>query len=201
MRDLGIAVTAGADALGFVVDVPSSLRNLKADDAERLMEHTPVFISKVLVTVPENIESLVDLCNRLRPEAAQVHGVHDVIGLRKKLACTKLIGAVNEESLNSPNINSELAYYDAVLIDSAVEGKYGGTGTVHDWKVSRSLMLRIKPKPLILAGGLNPANVKSAIQTVQPYAVDVSTGVETKPGCKDPEKVVEFIHKVKEVKP
>jgi len=82
-----------------------------------------------------------------------------------------------------------------------VEGKYGGTGTVHDWKVSRSLMLRIKPKPLILAGGLNPANVKSAIQTVQPYAVDVSTGVETKPGCKDPEKVVEFIHKVKEVKP
>ena len=198
-RDLETAVAAGADALGFVVDVPSSPRNLKAEEAETLMKHTPVFISKVLVTVPENSYSLISLCERLRPDALQVHEVYDIDALCKKPLHPKLIMAVNEKTLNSPHINSEFANFDAVLIDSVVEGKQGGTGTIHDWSVSRSLRVRIKPKPLILAGGLNPDNVKSAIQTVQPYAVDVSTGVEMEPGLKDPEKVFEFISKAKEV--
>jgi phosphoribosylanthranilate isomerase len=199
MRDLEVAAGAGADALGFIVNVPSSPRNLKVDDAERLMKHTPVFVSKVLVTVPENINTLTELWNRLKPDLVQVHQVQDAAGLRKNLTQTPLIGAINEKSLSSPHIQRELAYYDAVLIDSAVEGKYGGTGTVHNWRASHSLMLQIKPKPLILAGGLTPLNVKTAIQTVQPYAVDVSTGVEREPGIKDQEKVIEFISKAKEV--
>jgi phosphoribosylanthranilate isomerase len=198
MRDLEVAAGAGADALGFIVNVPSSPRNLKIDDAENLMRHTPVFVSKVLVTVPEDINSLNALCNRLRPDLVQVHQVLDAVDLRKNLKHIPLIGAFNEKS-SSPHIHRYLKSYDAVLIDSSVEGKYGGTGTVHNWRASHTLMLQIKPKPLILAGGLTPLNVKTAVQTVQPYAVDVSTGVERETGLKDPEKVVEFINKAKEV--
>ncbi len=89
--------------------------------------------------------------------------------------------------------------FDAVLVDSFVSGKFGGTGRVHDWELSKRVKRLIHPKPLILAGGLNPENVQDAVRAVQPYAVDVSTGVESQPGIKDSKKVFEFIKNAKEV--
>jgi phosphoribosylanthranilate isomerase len=90
--------------------------------------------------------------------------------------------------------------FDAVLLDSFVNGKYGGTGRVHDWKLSRNIRDRLNPIPLILAGGLTPFNVTEAVKIVHPYAVDVSTGVESSPGVKDSRKMFEFINNAKKVK-
>jgi phosphoribosylanthranilate isomerase len=89
--------------------------------------------------------------------------------------------------------------FDAVLVDSFVAGRFGGTGKVHDWELSKRVRQKVHPKPLILAGGLNPENVQDAVRVVKPYAVDVSSGVESQPGIKDSKKVFEFIKNAKEV--
>jgi phosphoribosylanthranilate isomerase len=87
---------------------------------------------------------------------------------------------------------------DAVLTDSCVPGAHGGTGKPHNWNVSRAIKELIAPTPLILAGGLTPGNVRAAIETVRPYAVDVSSGVEARAGIKDPAKIRAFIRAVTE---
>ncbi|MCW3981804.1 MAG: phosphoribosylanthranilate isomerase [Candidatus Bathyarchaeota archaeon] len=201
-EDLATAVEAGADAVGFVVEVPSSPRTLTLERAEKMMINTPVFVKNVVVTVPESLNELTEIYNRLRPDILQIHG-HNLSdsALREKFANTRLIRAVQakservvEEAVKAANM------FDAVLVDSFVPGRFGGTGMVHDWELSRRVKRVIHPKPLILAGGLNPENVRNAVSVVKPYAVDVSTGVESQPGVKDPEKVFAFIKNAKEVK-
>ncbi len=77
-------------------------------------------------------------------------------------------------------------------MDSFTKDQYGGTGKVHDWTVSMQIKEAVAPVPVILAGGLKPENVKEAILTVKPYAVDVASGVEASPGVKDHEKGQRF---------
>ena len=89
--------------------------------------------------------------------------------------------------------------FDAILFDSFAHGKHGGTGIIHDWNLSQHVKEVIHPKPLILAGGLNPENVAEAVRTAQPYAVDVSSGVERQPGIKDHKRIIEFIKNAKDV--
>jgi phosphoribosylanthranilate isomerase len=91
-----------------------------------------------------------------------------------------------------------MSSFNAVLIDSYTAGKLGGTGKTHNWELSRSIRELIQPKPLILAGGLNQHNVIKAITQVKPYAVDVSSGVESSPGIKSTKKIYEFVKKAKE---
>ena len=105
--------------------------------------------------------------------------------------------AVNDQAVSHAAL-SLAARCDAVLTDSCVPGAHGGTGIPHDWAVSRAIRERIAPTPLILAGGLTPGNVRAAIETVRPYAVDVSSGVEIRPGIKDHAKIRAFIEAVTE---
>ncbi|MCW4045848.1 MAG: phosphoribosylanthranilate isomerase [Candidatus Bathyarchaeota archaeon] len=202
-EDLDAAVKAGTDAVGFVVGVASSPRNLSMGKAAKLFRQVPPFVKSVLVTVPTSIEELVETCRKLNPDAVQIHrnDPNDAALLRETLPNTALIGAVNA---NSPDALETAAttskIFDAVLIDSLADGQYGGTGTVHDWKMSQLIKRVIHPTPLILAGGLNPANVAEAIRVVQPYAVDVSSGVEHQPGIKDNQKIIEFVKNAKNVK-
>ncbi len=199
-EDLNAAAAAGADAVGFVVGVDSSSRNISLANAEKLIKQVPPFIKTVIVTVPANLQELMVTRKALNPDAMQIHGEHlyDVVTIREKLPNTLLIGAVK---VNSPNVVSNAAeaaeMFDAVLLDSFVQGKHGGTGVVHDWNISQRVRQLIYPKPLILAGGLTPENVAEAVRTVEPYAVDVSSGVEQQPGIKDYQKMVEFVRNAK----
>jgi phosphoribosylanthranilate isomerase len=199
-EDLDAASMAGADAVGFVVGVASSPRNISLEDAEKLMRQVPPFVKTVLVTVPTGLEELVATCEELNPDAVQVHGerLQDFGAIRDKLPYRLLIGSVK---VNIPaavgNATDVAKVFDAVLLDSFVQGKHGGTGVVHDWNMSKHVRRLIHPKPLILAGGLNPENVAAAVRTVEPYAVDVSTGVERQPGIKDHQKMVEFVKNAK----
>jgi len=203
-EDLALAAAAGADAVGFVVGVSSSPRNLCLERAEELIKLAPIFLVKsVLVTVPRSTNDLLKIYERLSPDTIQIHGesLPDVRSLREKLPNTPLIRGINVNPVNALEAASEASKsFDAILLDSSIHGRHGGTGVVHDWNLSKRLKQAIHPKPLILAGGLNPENVKDAICTVQPYAVDVCTGVEACPGIKDPEKVLAFIEKAREVK-
>jgi len=200
-EDLVTAVEAGADAVGFVVNVPSSSRNLTPEKAERLMKNTPVFVKNVVVTVPKRLSELVEIYERLRPGILQIHG-YNLSGsvIREKLANTCLIRGIQvksdhavDEAVKATNT------FDAILVDSFVPGRFGGTGQVHNWELSKRVRQKVHPKPLILAGGLNPENVQDAVRIVKPYAVDVSSGVESQPRIKDSKKVFEFIKNAKEV--
>lgn len=202
-EDLAIAVAAGADAVGFIVGVTSSPRNLTLKEAEKLIKQVPIFVDSVVVTVKNGINLLSKIYGKLRPDALQIHGenLSEASIIREKIHDARLIKAVYMKTSNVIKAAMEASSsFDAVLLDSFVYGKHGGTGIVHDWDLSKRVKQVIHPKPLILAGGLNPENVKDAIRAVQPYAVDVSTGVESRPRIKDSEKVLAFIQNAKEVR-
>jgi phosphoribosylanthranilate isomerase len=201
-EDLDAAVEAGADAVGFVVGVASSPRNPSLKKTESLIEQVPLFVKSVLVTVPRSIEDFTAY-EKLNPDVIQIHGdnLHATEAIKLKFPNIIFIRGVNAQVTNDLEAVAKTAkLFDAVLFDSFVEGRYGGTGVVHNWEISRRVRQVIQPKPLILAGGLNPENVAEAVRTVEPYAVDVSSGVEQKPGVKSNHKIVEFIKNAKDVK-
>jgi phosphoribosylanthranilate isomerase len=202
MEDLEMACRLGADAVGFVVDVSKSPRNLSLEAAEKLMDKVPIFTKSVLVTVLEDPGRVISLYERLKPDVIQVHGgtLEEISALRRDLPEAHLIGAVSVKSESEIQTAMKLiSFFDAVLADSYSPNKFGGIGVIHDWSISSRIREALYPKPLILAGGLNPENVKEAVRIVKPYAVDVSTGVESQPGLKDPEKIRAFIEGAKSV--
>jgi len=144
---------------------------------------------------------LKKIYKQLQPDGVQIYGkkYQDAQIIRKYLPYTKLIKAIHLQPDNVDESSFKFSSFDAVLIDSYVEGKYGGTGKVNDWKLSKIIRNKLDPTPLILAGGLTPNNVEKAIHIVNPYAVDVSSGVEASPGIKDPKKVIEFVQNAKKV--
>ena len=196
-EDLEVAVDAGADALGFVVDVPESPRSISLDRAQDLVETTPPFVQSVLVSVFDTVDQLETLCSCLAPDAVQVTGTLPRDAICEQFRGIRLIHAVAVNDQAGVVLPSAVRC-DAVLTDSCVPGAHGGTGKPHNWNVSRAISELIAPTPLILAGGLTPGNVRAAIETVRPYAVDVSSGVEARAGIKDPAKIRAFIEAVTE---
>lgn len=199
LEDLYASVDAGADALGFIVDVPSSPRNLSLEKAEELMKETNIFVKKVAVTVFRSVDQIIKIYRELKPDVIQVHG--GPLSVEEKLSLSKRVPVIKAISVRGENAIKEALedarFFNAILADSYVPNKYGGAGATHDWSISRRIRNRISPKPLILAGGLNPRNVRDALLTVRPFAVDVSSGVESKPGVKDRGKIMAFIKEVR----
>jgi phosphoribosylanthranilate isomerase len=201
-EDLDVAAAAGADAVGFVVGAPASPRNLSLETAAKLLRQVPPFVKSVIVSLSASVDVLVETCSDLNPDVVQLHGesLRNAEYVREELSNMTLIGAVNA---NLPSaLETALAaskIFDGILLDSLSQGQYGGTGIVHDWTSSIRIKQAIHPAPLILAGGLNPANVAEAVRVVHPYAVDVSSGVEQQPGVKDHQKMVDFVKNAKDV--
>ncbi|MDF0591149.1 phosphoribosylanthranilate isomerase [Candidatus Methanocrinis natronophilus] len=191
------AVAFGADAVGFVVEIPRSKRSIGRDEARRLIEGLPPFVSSVIVVEPDSVEEAANLALDTGADALQVNdylSLEDLSALAD-IVPQKLVAAVPAAPgiLDRAQALQEVA--DALLVDSSDGGELGGTGKVHDWNLSASLVKDIGV-PIILAGGLDPGNVAEAIDTVRPYAVDVSSGVETG-GLKDPEKIEAFLLEVR----
>jgi phosphoribosylanthranilate isomerase len=201
VEDLQAAVSSGADALGFIVGVPSSTRNLSLEKAASLVRQVPVFTSSVLVMVPGALDDLTDAYEMIRPNILQVHGdgIPSVEEIREAIPGAPLIKGIRSKPGEAVRAPEEVAGFDAVLLDTFSPGRLGGTGVIHDWRISEKIRKSLGPRRLILAGGLDPSNVQEAIRTVRPYAVDVSTGVESSPGIKDHEKIASFIENVREV--
>jgi phosphoribosylanthranilate isomerase len=201
LEDVNAALNEGADALGFVVGSPSSPRNLPLPKAKKLMRTARVFSTRVAVTSNRDPKRVLKICMVLRPEALQLHYhtpklVHLV---QKEQPATRLILAtpIGDGSCVR-QAKTASRYSDAILADSPNHTGTGGTGVVHDWNLTATIRSTIYPHPLILAGGLTAKNVKAAIKTVKPFAVDVSSGVERTVGVKDSRKIKEFIMNAKE---
>jgi phosphoribosylanthranilate isomerase len=200
LEDLQMVVSAGADAVGFIVNVPSSPRSISITEAKSLILATPPFVTTVIVTVADLPSQVVEIYQQTYPQVLQVHGLNaHAHVLRTRLPHASIIGALpaQETSLKTAKLLS--ADFNALLVDSYSSKKHGGTGRTHDWTLSKKIKTTIAPVPVILAGGLNPSNVLHAIQIVRPYAVDVASGVESQPGKKDNHKVIDFIQNVKKL--
>lgn len=185
------AAKAGADALGFIF-VPESKRYVKPQLAREIISSLPPGVDAVGVfvnTPTSEINQIAAYCNL---DIIQLHGKEktgDYSDLsRQVIKCIKV-----KSKLNVTQIDTIKA--DAVLLDTYHPQMAGGTGKTFDWNIAGKIKTT---KPIILAGGLNPNNVMEAIKTVKPFAVDVSSGVETG-GVKDISKIREFIKKAKEV--
>lgn len=200
IRDPGArdaAVASGADAVGFVVEIPRSRRSIGRKEAKSLIRGLPPFVSSVVVMEPKSAAEAASIALDTGADVLQVNGTlaaEDLSTLREMVAA-RLVATVPAVpgALEEARRIAEVA--DALLVDSQEGGKLGGTGAVHDWNLSADLVEAVGA-PVILAGGLSPENVAEAIRAVGPYAVDVSTGVETE-GIKDPAKIAAFLREVR----
>lgn len=184
------AALAGADAIGFVF-YPPSPRFISVDRAIEIREALPPFVQTVALFVNPGAAEVGEVVARVRPSMLQFHGEEAPefcgrFGTPWLKACRVKQGVDLLEYFRSyPGASGWLA-------DAFVEG-YGGAGQIFDW----SLVPAQRDKPLVLSGGLAQGNVREAVRRVKPWAVDVSSGVESAKGIKDAAKIAAFIQEVK----
>lgn len=196
-QDARTVIQAGADAVGFLVGITHLAEDqISKQSAKEIIAGLPPFVSSVLVTHLTDASEIVRLASYLRVNTVQIHDyipASAVDAVRRQLPCCKIIKAIHvlEEAEALALLHEFENHCDAILLDSRTKERLGGTGKTHDWHISAKIVARSKI-PVVLAGGLHPDNVYDAVRTVNPYAVDVNSGVELK-GYKSYEKIRRFI--------
>ncbi|MCL5123194.1 MAG: phosphoribosylanthranilate isomerase [Deltaproteobacteria bacterium] len=180
VEDASFAAAMGADALGFVF--ASSPRQMSLDKALEIIRSLPPFVQTVGVFVDADIEEVIFFRNRLRLDLVQLSGSETDAYIRA--LGSRVIKTVHVANGFKPA--PDIFTSATILLDTAAHGLQGGTGKAFDWDLAGDVAIK---RPVILAGGLTPDNVATAVKRVQPYAVDVSSGVEIEPGRKDHDKI------------
>ena len=191
--DLQAVADAGADAVGIVTEVTvDTPREVAPDRAADLVAAAPPFLSTVLVSMPDTATRAVELAGAVAPDAIQLHGEFDDEDVRyvRRETRADVITAVDAD--DADRVRGYDGVADAILLDSTTEDGAGGTGETHDWHAARALVDDLAT-PVVLAGGLSPENVADAARAVEPYAVDVSSGVERSGGEKDHAAITAFV--------
>jgi phosphoribosylanthranilate isomerase len=193
LEDAHVAVASGAHALGFVFH-PASPRYIAPEKAAAIINTLPPFTMAVgvFVNLPATeVERIADRCGL---HAVQLHG-----GESPEECSAHRRPVIKAVRFDPAKGNLGLARYavSSVLIDTTVVGAWGGTGVPVDWELLNQFLeseTEAVRRRLVLAGGLDPHNVREAVRLVKPFAVDVSTGVEVEPGIKDHQKIKEFMN-------
>ena len=188
------AIEAGADYLGFNF-YPKSVRFIEKSacaEITSVLKREHPQIKLVGVFVNSSVEEIKDILQTCHLDLAQLHGdeTPEIFAQLTPHAFRAFRG------IPESNAGYERDEAPTMLIDAAVKGVYGGSGVTADWAAAAELA---KKYPLLLAGGLTPENVADAVRQVQPWGVDVASGVESAPGEKDAEKMVQFVKAVREV--
>ncbi|NOX38367.1 MAG: phosphoribosylanthranilate isomerase [Calditrichaeota bacterium] len=196
-----LLVAAGVDWLGFPFRLEYHAEDTTVEAAAEIIRELPETVSPVLITYLNQVEAILQLAEMLGVRHIHLHGHVSVDVLRELRRQRKdlfLIKSLVVKDNQVEELARAVAVY-APLVDAFITDTYdprtgasGATGKTHDWRVSRRLV-EISPRPIILAGGLNPENVEKAIEFVRPAGVDVHTGVEDSRGNKDPERVRRFV--------
>jgi len=191
LEDAIMAVEAGADALGFVF-FRGSPRFISPEQAAAVIRHLPPFVQTVGLFVNEEPDTVNSIAERCGLDLVQLHGEEtpDYCGaIRRRVI--KAFRVKDASSLDDlPNYRVA-----APLLDAWSPAAHGGTGTTFNWEIAARAAAS---RSIILAGGLTPENVAGAIAAVRPYAVDVSSGVESGPGKKDAARVRAFVCAVRQ---
>jgi len=204
LAEAHLAVQYGASALGLVSAMPSGPGIISERLIAEIAAAAPPAIATFLLTSLQSAREIIDQQRRLGANTIQIcdcltTGSYDE--LRDELPGIKLVQVIHVGGESSIADAQRVGpHVDAILLDSGNQQlaikELGGTGRRHDWQISRRIREAI-PLPLFLAGGLNAANVREAIETVRPYGVDVCSGVRTAGGL-DPEKLAAFVAAVRD---
>ncbi len=197
--EASLAISLGASALGLVSEMPSGPGVIDEETIRRIADGVPPAVSSFLLTSRQDVNSIVAQQKRTGVSTIQIvdeisPGSHEA--LREALPGIRFVQVIHVMDEGSVDEATAVApYVDALLLDSgnpklAVK-ELGGTGRTHDWALSRKICDAV-PKPVFLAGGLNASNVRTAIEEVSPFGVDVCSGVRTD-GKLDETKLEGFI--------
>jgi phosphoribosylanthranilate isomerase len=196
LEDALTAVESGADALGFVF-YPKSKRKVDEAAVQRIIVELPHYVEKIGVFVEESASVMEQVADATGLTGIQLHltAIRDSMKLTTRINYVALSATVAEQLGALAND----AAIKAVFIDSGTATDPGGTGKVFDWQKARAALAPLRERfKLVVAGGLTPSNVAEAIRILEPWGVDVSSGVESSPGKKDPAKIMAFIQAVRQ---
>jgi phosphoribosylanthranilate isomerase len=190
------AIDSGADLLGFNF-VATSPRYVTPAKARRMVMRLPGNISAVGVFANESEEAMLEIARSVGLDQLQLHGDESPAMVARLARSGRRLGVIKAVRVKKPFRARQLAAFkraDAILLDGFSRKARGGTGKTFDWRVARRAKRHGR---IFLAGGLTPENVGEAIRTARPYAVDVCSGVESRPGKKDPQRMKNLVRAVK----
>ncbi len=193
IEDAQLTVDAGVDAIGLVF-YENSPRFVNHSQAQAISQAMPAFVTRVALFKDADKQTIQSTLDNVEIDLIQFHGSESVEFCEQfTLPYIKAIGMKAAQCDADYLIASAKTYSTAkaLLLDGHAPGEAGGTGETFDWSSIAAIN-----KPIVLAGGLTTANVKQAIDTVHPFAVDVSSGVESAPGIKDKSLITEFMQQV-----
>ena len=196
LDDALVAVTAGADELGFNF-YRKSPRYIPPSDAREIIKGLPAETVKVGVFVNQSLEEILKIANQVGLDAIQLHGneSYEFVSQLHRKTAKEIIKAVRpEDGLDLGDIMDFDAH--AIMVDASSGDKFGGSGRLADWDFARDVWTM--HGTVYLAGGLSEANVGEAVRYVKPYAIDACSRLESSPGKKDPDKVAAFIKAAKQ---
>ncbi len=193
LADAKLAVELGADALGFNF-YEKSVRNISPADAYRIIQKLPEKIEAAGVFVNWSPEAIIALARAVDLDTVQLHGDEPAATARKLANYFQVTKAMRVgKGFRLSQLKPFQSAVRAFLFDADKSGQFGGTGQRTDWIIARRAA---RTHDIILAGGLTPENVAESILTVRPYAVDVASGVESRPGKNDRAKLRQFFAEV-----
>jgi phosphoribosylanthranilate isomerase len=190
--DAKLAIDAGADMLGFNFYAKSP-RYIAPAKARRIARRLPKHVSAVGVFVNETDEKMLAIAHSVGLDRLQLHGDEAPVDVARLSHSLPVIKAVRARKPFRVSQLSQFKRASAILLDGFDRRLRGGTGKTFDWRLAKSANRYAR---IFLAGGLTPGNIGEAIRTAQPYAVDVCSGVESKPGKKDPARIEALMNAV-----
>ena len=197
LNDARAAIESGADYLGFNF-YPKSVRFIEKESCAEItsaLKHEYPQIKLVGVFVNSSVDEVKAILETCHLDLAQLHGDEPPEMLESfNGKAFKAIRLTSESAETSVYPFLKSAFPPAILVDAAVKGVYGGSGVTADWSAAAELA---KKYPLLLAGGLTPENVAEAVGRVNPWGVDVASGVESALGEKDAAKMIQFVKEIK----
>ncbi|MBO4245366.1 MAG: HAD hydrolase-like protein [Bacilli bacterium] len=203
VNDAKMCIAAKADIIGILVGQEHSSTDFVSKEvAKEICDYAKNFIDVALVTHITNADEIISLTNYIGNNIIQLHSdikESEVLKIHEALPHVKLIRLIHIASGGTVCTDYQnMVYADYYLLDSfnLSTNQVGGTGLTHDWHKS-SEIIKTLDKPVFLAGGLNPNNVKKAIKTANPYGVDVNSGCKNEAGVKDANKVKDFVNNAK----
>lgn len=201
LKEAHCCLDAGVRQLGFPLRLDVHAEDCTVKEAREICLSLPPDIAKVVITYLDRAEDIVALCRQVGMSIVQIHGeIHtrELLRLREIAPESIIIKSLVVKGENRAVLLAAVSrwspFVDAFITDTfdPLTGASGATGKIHNWAVSRDLVAH-SLKPVILAGGLTPGNVASAIHMVHPWGVDCHTGVEGHDGRKDGELVRSFV--------
>ncbi|MGE4499217.1 MAG: phosphoribosylanthranilate isomerase [Hydrogenovibrio sp.] len=193
-EDALAAAEAGADALGFVF-YPPSPRHIEIDQAWSIIDVLPAFVTTTALFVNPEPGLVKTVIQRLKIDLLQFHG-DESVEFCEQFERPYIKAVRMQPGTNLADLSQHYASAQALLLDTYVKGVPGGTGEAFNWDWVAPSKRDDTCLPIILAGGLTAENVGQAVQTVQPWAVDVSGGVEAEPGKKSVAQIQAFVEAV-----